>query len=215
MANPLVRVVYIAHGLLNARTSLFVVVCAMLFIGIQKARGKMPHPASRAIGRGEFIGAMFMVMPDSYMQGFGQIAGAGVILAVMGAMVAIKPKAFVTEAFFIANASKVLAANWGAQDAHKPLTDALTWETAMTFAVAQGASSWACASSSLAGTPRGGPSEPTEVRNAPNARERVGVSARRGAPSRSLARVASISGYAHHHETKRRRRRRYGLCVAI
>ena len=28
---------------------------------------------------------------------------------------AIKPKAFVTEAFFIANASKVLAANWGAQ----------------------------------------------------------------------------------------------------
>jgi hypothetical protein len=138
MANPLVRVVYIAHGLLNARTSLFVVVCAMLFIGIQKARGKMPHPASRAIGRGEFIGAMFMVMPDSYMQGFGQIAGAGVILAVMGAMVAIKPKAFVTEAFFIANASKVLAANWGAQDAHKPLTDALTWETAMTFAVAQG-----------------------------------------------------------------------------
>ena len=55
MANPLVRVVYIAHGLLNARTSLFVVVCAMLFIGIQKARGKMPHPASRAIGRGEFI----------------------------------------------------------------------------------------------------------------------------------------------------------------
>ena len=114
MANPLVRVVYITHALLNARTSLFVVVCAMLFIGIQKARGKMPHPASRAIGRGEFIGAMFMVMPDSYMQGFGQIAGAGVILVVMGAMVAIKPKAFVTEAFFIANASKVLAANWGA-----------------------------------------------------------------------------------------------------
>ena len=81
---------------------------------------------------------MFMIMPDSFMQGFGQIAGACVILAVMGAMVAIKPKAFVTETFFIANASKVLAASWGAKDAHKPLTDALTWETAMTFAVAQG-----------------------------------------------------------------------------
>ena len=159
MANPLVRVVYIAHGLLNARTSLFVVVCAMLFIGIQKARGKMPHPASRAIGRGEFIGAMFMIMPDSFMQGFGQIAGACVILAVMGAMVAIKPKAFVTETFFIANASKVLAASWGAKDAHKPLTDALTWETAMTFAVAQGFFMGLCVKL-LGGNAKGGVKRP-------------------------------------------------------
>jgi hypothetical protein len=138
MTNPLVRVVYVAHGLLSARTSLFVVVVAMLFIGTQKARGKMPHPGSRAIGRGEFIGAMFMIMPESVMQGFGKTAGAIVILAVMGAMVAIKPKAFVTETFFIACASKVLASNWGVIEAHKALTDNLAWETAMTFALGQG-----------------------------------------------------------------------------
>ena len=138
MSNPLIRVVHTAHGFLSARTSFFVVVVAMLFIGIQKARGKMPHPGSRFVGRGEFIGAMFMMMPDAMMQGFGRIAGACVILAVMGAMVAIKPKAFVTETFFITCASKVLASNWGTQPAHKTLTDALTWESVMTCAVGQG-----------------------------------------------------------------------------
>lgn len=138
MSNPLIRVVHTAHGFLSARTSFFVVVVAMLFIGIQKARGKMPHPGSRFVGRGEFIGAMFMMMPDAMMQGFGKIAGACVILAVMGGMVAIKPKALVTEVFFITCASKVLAANWGAQPGHKFLTDALSWETAMAFSVGQG-----------------------------------------------------------------------------
>ena len=104
----------------------------------------------------------------------------------MGAMVAIKPKAFVTEAFFIANASKALAANWGAQDAHKPLTDALTWETAMTFAVAQGFFMGLCVKLPLAGTPRGGAkrADGGKKRTQGPARERVGVSARRGAPSR-------------------------------
>ncbi len=51
MSNPLIRVVHTAHGFLSARTSFFVVVFAMLFIGIQKARGKMPLSGSRFVCR--------------------------------------------------------------------------------------------------------------------------------------------------------------------
>ena len=36
----------------------------------RRLEGRCRTPRLHAIGRGEFIGAMFMVMPDSYMQGF-------------------------------------------------------------------------------------------------------------------------------------------------
>lgn len=126
------------HALLDVRACLAVVVLGMGFIGVEKARGKMPHPASRAVGRFEFMGAMFMLMPSMVMQGLGRIAGACVILCVMGAMVAIKPKALVTELTFITLTSKILASEWSTVTEHKHLTDNLAWEVVMAFAVCSG-----------------------------------------------------------------------------
>ena len=138
MSNMVTTALHKVHALLDVRACLAVVILGMGFIGVQKARGKMPHLASRAVGRFEFIGAMFMLMPSMVMQGLGRIAGACVILCVMGAMVAIKPKALVTELTFITLTSKILASEWSTVTAHKHLIDNLAWEVVMAFAVGSG-----------------------------------------------------------------------------
>jgi hypothetical protein len=74
------------HDKLDANLALALVVGGMAVIGAMKAIGKMPHPASRMIGRGELLGAMFMILPRIILKGFGRVAGCCVIFAVMGAM---------------------------------------------------------------------------------------------------------------------------------
>lgn len=125
------------HDVLDGNLALAVVVGGMAIIGVMKSAGKMAHPASKMIGRGEFMGAMFMVLPRIVLKGFGRVAGCCVIFAVMGAMVSIKPKAFLSEAFFIALTSKVMALEWGVVP-HKEITSKVQWEAVMAFFIAHG-----------------------------------------------------------------------------
>jgi|AntAceMinimDraft_12_1070368.scaffolds.fasta_scaffold222318_1 hypothetical protein len=106
-------------------------------IGGMKAVGKMPHAASRTIGRGELLGALFFLLPRAAMKGLGGVAGCAVIFAVMGAMMAIKPKAFLTEALFVTLTSKLVAAEWSVV-ALKELTAKVQWEQFMLFFIVQG-----------------------------------------------------------------------------
>ena len=125
------------HDLMEPNMALALVVGGMAIIGVMKAAGKMPHPASKMIGRGEFIGAMFMVLPRVVMKGFGRVTGCCTIFAVMGAMMAIKPKAFVTEALFITLASKVMSIEWDIVP-HKDITSKVQWEAVMAFFIIHG-----------------------------------------------------------------------------
>ena len=125
------------HEVLDGNLALALVVGGMAIIGVMKSSGKMPHPASKMIGRGEFMGAMFMVLPRVVMKGFGRVAGCCMIFAVMGAMMAIKPKAFITEFLFITLASKVMALEWDVVP-HKDITSKVQWEAVMAFFIAHG-----------------------------------------------------------------------------
>ena len=128
------------HAFLDVRACLVVVISCMAFIGVRKALGKMPHPGSRLVGRGEFIGAMCMMLPGTFMQGLGRALGAALILTVMGAMIAIKPNKLVTEATFITLSSKILAVEWVALAAgkHKELATALDRQSVMACAIISG-----------------------------------------------------------------------------
>lgn len=131
------------HDLLDPNAAMALVVSGMAIIGIMKAAGKMPHAASKMIGRGEFIGAMFIVLPRIIMKGFGRVAGCCIIFAVMGAMMAIKPKAFVTEALFITLTSKIMATEWAVVP-HKDITTKVQWEAVMAFFLVHGIVLGAC-----------------------------------------------------------------------
>lgn len=135
--NDGVKHLHALHGVVDPNVALAVVVCGMGLIGVMKALGKMPHAASKMIGRGEFMGAMFIVLPRAVMQGFGRVAGCCIIFAVMGAMMAIKPKALVTEALFIAMTSKIMALEWAIVP-HKEITGMVQWEAVMAFFIAHG-----------------------------------------------------------------------------
>ena len=127
------------HAFLDVRACLVVVISH----GVHRraeGHGQDLYPGSRLVGRGEFIGAMCMMLPGTFMQGLGRALGAALILTVMGAMIAIKPNKLVTEATFITLSSKILAVEWVALAAgkHKELATALDWQSVMACAIISG-----------------------------------------------------------------------------
>ena len=100
-----------AQDLVPAEFGYYALVTAITGV-TAKAAGTMAHPGSKMVGKLELVGAILLLMGPASLGGFGHIFASWSILVAMGMMLAIKPRAILTEATLITLSSKILRSEW-------------------------------------------------------------------------------------------------------
>ena len=126
-----------AQDLIPAEYGNYALVSAITVVGLAKAAGTMAHPGSKMVGKLELVGAILLLMGPASLGGFGHIFASWSILVAMGMMLAIKPRAILTEATLITLSSKILRSEWG-NVTHDSMTQGMSWETAMGASIMTG-----------------------------------------------------------------------------